>query len=170
MNSEDAVIETTANPELKSAKERLRELGIELPGFNPAAANYMPVTQRGELLYTAGQTPKKEGLLVYKGKLGGEISDQDGYDAVMLCTLNTLTLLDYYADGLNNIDQILKVTVFLNCTPDYVQHSKVADGATDLLVSVFGDAGRPARSAVGVNALPGGAACEVEMIAALKSK
>lgn len=170
MHSEDAVVETPVNLKIKSPLERLRELGIELPGFNPAAANYMPVTRRGELLYTAGQTPKKEGMLVYKGKLGSEISDQDGYDAVMLCTLNTLTLLDHFADGLNNIDQILKVTVFLNCTPDYVQHSKVADGATDLLVSVFGDAGRPARSAVGVNALPGGAACEVEMIAAVKSK
>lgn len=170
MHSEDAVIEATANPEIKTPKERLHELGIELPGFNPAAANYMPVTRRGELLYTAGQTPKREGVLVCKGKLGDNISDQDGYDAVKLCTLNTLTLLDHFADGLDNIDQILKVTVFLNCTPDYVQHSKVADGATDLLVSVFGDAGRPARSSVGVNALPGGAACEVEMIASVKSK
>ena len=151
-----------------SLQERLHELGIELPGFNPPAANYAPAVKNGGLLYTAGQTPKKDGKLVFKGKLGAGISDQEGYAAVRLCTLNTLTLINYYADGLDNISQILKITVFMNCTPDYEQHAKIADGATDLLVAIFGDAGRPARSTVGVNALPGGAACEVEMVVALK--
>lgn len=152
-----------------SLQERLKELGIELPGFNPAAANYAPAVKRGGLLYTAGQTPKKDGKLVFKGKLGADISDREGYDAVRLCTLNALTIMNHYADGLENIDQILKITVFLNCAPDFEQHAKIADGATDLLVAVFGDAGRPARSTVGVSALPGGAACEVEMVAAIAS-
>lgn len=151
-----------------SLQERLQELGIELPGFNPPAANYVPAVKNGGLIYTAGQTPKKDGKLVFKGKLGAEISDQEGYAAVRLCTLNTLTIINHYADGLDNISQILKITVFLNCTPDFEQHAKIADGATDLLVALFGDTGRPARSTVGVNALPGGAACEVEMAVALK--
>jgi enamine deaminase RidA (YjgF/YER057c/UK114 family) len=153
-----------------SIQDRLREKGIVLPSFNPPAGNYCPVVKMGPLLYTAGQTPKKDGVLVYAGKLGDNVSDVAGYDAVRLCTLNILTLLDHYAQGLDKIDRIVKMTVFLNCTSEYADHAKAANGATDLLVELFGEAGCPARSTVGVNALPGGAVCEVEMVVALKTE
>lgn len=148
---------------------RLKDLGLTLPGFNPPAANYAAAVRKGGFIFTAGQTPKREGQLVYKGKLGDAVTDAEGIEAVRLCTLNTLTILDQVAGGLDQISDIVKITVFLNCTPDYERHSVIADGATDLLAAVFGDAGRPARSAVGVNALPGGAVCEVEMVVALRA-
>lgn len=148
---------------------RLKDLGLTLPGLNAPAANYAAAVRKGGFIFTAGQTPKREGQLVYKGKLGDAVTDAEGIEAVRLCTLNTLTILDQVAGGLDQISDIVKITVFLNCTPDYERHSVIADGATDLLAAVFGDAGRPARSTVGVNALPGGAVCAVEMVVALRA-
>ena len=148
-------------------EKKLEELGIELPPFNHAAANYSPITRSGQLLFTAGQTPKLKGVLQYKGK----VSDTDcerGVDAAKLCTLNCLSIINTYIGGLDNISKIVKITGFVNSTWDFTKHAQIMDGATDLLVSLFGDAGRPARSSVGVYSLPGDATVEVEMIVELK--
>lgn len=149
--------------------EKLKELGIELPGFNLPAANYSPAVRCGDTIFTAGQTPKSGGKLVLTGKLGQQVTIEQGYDAVKICALNCLTIIDHYAGGLDNVAAIMKMTVFLNTTEDFADHAKVANGASDLLVSIFGkEGGCPARSAVGTTSLPGNAPCEIEMIVKLK--
>lgn len=151
-----------------SVYDKLKECGIELPGFNNPAANYSPAVRSGDMIYTAGQTPKSGGQLVQKGKLGKEVDAEQGYELAKLCALNCLTIIDHYAGGLDNVEAIVKMTVFLNAVEDYTDHPKVANGASDLLVQLFGKNGCPARSAVGAGSLPGGAPCEIEMIVKLK--
>ena len=148
-----------------SIYERLMALGLELPPFNPPAANYVPVVCCGNMAYTAGQTPKLAGVLQYKGKV---VSVEEGYQAARLCALNCLGQLDKMDGGLDNIARIVKVVGFVNSVPDFTAQSGVLDGASDLLGGLFGEAGRHARSAVGVAALPGDAMCEVEMVVELK--
>lgn len=149
-----------------SVYEKLKELNLELPPFNPPAANYIPVVCYGNFAYTAGQTPKLAGVLQYNGKVE---SIEEGYKAARLAALNCLGQLDKMAGGLDNIERIVKVVGFVNSSADFTGQSKVIDGASDLLGEVFGEAGRHARSAVGVASLPGDAMCEVEMVVALKS-
>lgn len=152
-----------------SITEKLNELGITLPGFNPPAANYSPAVRWGDAVYTAGQTPKKDGKLILTGRVGKEVTIEQAYDAVKTCAMNCLTIVDYYAGGLDNVAEIVKLTVFLNTDADFADHAKVGNGASDLLVSIFGkQGGCPARSAVGVSSLPGNAPCEIEMIVRLK--
>lgn len=150
-----------------SVEGKLKALGIELPPFNHAAANYSPVVSSGQLIFTAGQTPKLKGVLQYKGKISNADYEK-GVDAARLCTLNCLSIIDTYVGGLDKISKIVKITGFVNSTWDFTKHALVMDGATDLLVSIFGDAGRPARSAVGVYSLPGDATVEVELLVELK--
>lgn len=143
--------------------EKLKSLGIQLPPFNKAAANYESAIKSGSLIFTAGQTPKINGDLQYKGKLdNSDISL--GKEAARLCALNCLSIIEASIGSLDNIVKIVKVTGYVNATPEFTQHAKVIDGATDILVELFGDKGRPARSSVGVSSLPGDAMCEVEMI------
>ena len=149
-----------------SIKERMNNLGIELPQFNPPAANYVPVICSGNLAFTAGQTPKIAGELQFKGKV---TSIEEGYQAARLCVLNCLGHLNNLNGGLENIARIVKVVGFVNSSTDFTSQSKVIDGASDLLCQVFGEAGRHARSAVVVAALPGNAMCEVELIVELKN-
>ena len=149
-------------------KKRIDELNIELPPFNKAAANYSPAVKSGNLIYTAGQTPKYKGVLQYKGALN-DLNYSEGIKAAELCVLNCLSIIQEYANGLDNIEQIVKVSGFINADPDFTKHAIVLDGATNLLVKVFGDKGRPARSAVGMSSLPGNAMIEIEMVVELKS-
>ncbi len=148
--------------------DKLKEQGVVLGPCNAPAANYVPAVRTGNLLFTAGQTPKRDGALIYTGKLGAGLSDKEGYEAAKLCAANVLAILRRYAGGLENIARIVKVTVFINAAPEYGNHAAVANGATDLFVAAFGPAGCPARSAVGMGSLPGGCACEVEAVAELK--
>ena len=151
-----------------SVTEKLKELGIELPGFNPPAANYSPAVRTGEFIFTAGQTPKQGGKLILTGKIGVEVSEEQAYEAVKTCAMNCLTILDYYAGGLDNIAEIVKITVFLNTEDGFENHAKIGNGASDLFVSIFGSHGCAARSAVGVSSLPGNAPCEIELVVRLK--
>lgn len=147
-----------------SVKDRLAELGITLPPYNPAAANYVLGALSGRLFFTAGQTAKIGGKLIYSGKVS---SVEEGRLAARLCALNCLNILHNYCGGLDNIKRIVKVTGYVNSTSDFKQVSQVIDGASDLFVDVFGDAGRHARSAIGVAQLPNDAMCEVEIIVEL---
>lgn len=151
-----------------SIEERLKILNIELPPFNLAAANYTPAVQSGNLIFTAGQTPKVNGTLKYVGKVD-ESNCQKGIEAAELCALNCLSIVKEYAGSLDNIEKIVKMSGFVNATEDFTKHALVMDGATDILVQIFGDCGRPARSAVGMGSLPGNATVEIEMIVELKN-
>ena len=145
-----------------SVKDRLKELGVELPASTPPAAAYTPCVRANGFLFTAGQTPKINGVLQYKGK-ADELPLEEAQKAARMCAVNCLSIIDRNG-GLDNVERIVKVTGFVNCGLDFAKQSQVVDGASKFLVDVFGDKGVHARSAVGVASLPGNAACEVEMI------
>jgi enamine deaminase RidA (YjgF/YER057c/UK114 family) len=150
---------TTTTPE-----ERLKELGHELPPAPKSIANYVGSVQTGNLLYLSGKGPDLAGGRQWKGKLGAEFTTEEGYKAARNCMLNLLAVLHDDLGQLSRVLRVVKVLGMVNSTPDYEDQPKVINGASDLLVDVFGDSGRHARSAVGMAALPGGIPVEIEMI------
>lgn len=151
-------------------EERMKELGIELPKPNQPAAVYCPGVRSGGFIYTAGQTPKVDGVLQYKGKLGKDLEAEDGKAAARLSALSCLAIISELAGGLDQVERIVKVTGFVNSDPSFTAQPQVIDGASLLLYDIFGEAGAHARSAVGCSSLPGDACCEVEMIVKLKEQ
>ena len=145
-------------------EEKLNEMGIEIPVAPKPLASYIPATKTGNLIFTAGQIPMVDGELKYKGKVGKEISLAEGIKAAELCTVNCLSVIKSEVKNLDNIKRVIKVTVFVNSTNGFTDQPKVANGASDLLVKIFGDNGKHVRSAVGVNELPIDSSVEVEMI------
>ncbi len=146
-------------------EERIRSLGYALPAVPKPVAAYVSWVQSGSLVFTAGQIPTAEGVLKYRGKVGAELTLEQGYEAARLCTLNALAALKAAVGDLDRVRRIVKVVVFVNSATGFTDQPKVANGASEFLASVFGDAGQHARSAVGVSELPLGSACEVELIA-----
>lgn len=144
--------------------ERLRALGIAVPSPAAAAANYVPFLISGSLIFVAGQLPMEAGKVRYTGKLGGPISLEDGQKAARLCALNIIAQVKAAAGG--NLDRVRAVRLggFVNATPDFADHPKVVNGASDLIGQVFEDRGRHARAAVGAGSLPFDASVEVEAI------
>lgn len=143
---------------------KLREIGVELPPRPISGGNYSIVTIAKGFAFTSGQTPKENGVLIRKGRIGSDISEAEGYELVRRSTLNALAALESALEDLNRIEKIVKVTVFVSSSGDFFGQAKVANGCTDLLVKIFGEEnGRPVRSAVGVAVLPGNAPCEVEL-------
>lgn len=149
--------------------EKLKELNLELPKGNPPAANYAPIVRTGNLVFTAGQTPRKNGSAVFVGKVGAELTLEEGYQAAVLCTLNCLGNINSLCGGLDQIRKIVKVTCFIASAPDFYSQARVADGVTDLLAKLFEDEGIPARSAVGMAVLPGNVPVEVEMVVEMRT-
>jgi enamine deaminase RidA (YjgF/YER057c/UK114 family) len=148
-----------------SIDQKLESLQIVLPTPSSAIANYVPYTIVGNMVIISGQLPLKEGQLAFKGKIGHDLSLEEGQAAARQCGINILTQLKAACGGdLNRVKQCLRLGGFVNCTPDYTDQPKVINGASDLMVDVFGDTGRHARAAVGVTALPLGAAVEVEAL------
>lgn len=142
---------------------RLRELGIELPRPTAPVANYVPYTITGNVVVVSGQITLWGGKVEYVGKLGREISVADGQKAARLCALNILTHLKTACGGdLDRVKRVLRLGGFVNCTPEFTDQPQVVNGASDLMVDVFGEAGKHARAAVGVVSLPLGVAVEVE--------
>jgi enamine deaminase RidA (YjgF/YER057c/UK114 family) len=142
---------------------RLRELGIELPPATTPVANYVPYTVTGNVVIVSGQITFWGGKAEYIGKLGREIGIPDGQKAARICALNILTHLKTACGGdLDKVKRVLRLGGFVNCTPDFTDMPQVVNGASDLMVEVFGDAGKHARAAVGVASLPLGVAVEVE--------
>lgn len=144
--------------------ERLTELGISLPAVPAPAGLYVPAVQTGNLLYISGQVPVADGKVIGKGKCGDTISVDEGADLARHCTLNALAIAKDHLGSLDRIRQTVRVAGYVASTPDFEQHPKVVNGASKLLVDVLGDAGRHARIAIGVAALPLGVAVEVEYV------
>jgi enamine deaminase RidA (YjgF/YER057c/UK114 family) len=142
--------------------DRLGALGIQLPTPAAAAANYIPTRRSGDLLVISGQLPMEGGSVRYQGKLGGRISLEDGQAAARLCAINILAQVQAACGNLERVVACLRLGGFVACTPDFADHPKVINGASDLMVAVLGEAGRHARAAVGVPSLPFDAAVEVE--------
>ncbi len=149
-------------------EKKIKELGYSLPEVPIPLAAYIPGNQVGSLIMTSGQLPVIDGQLKYKGKLGKEISEEDGKRAAEICFLNCLAVVKSICKDLNKVERIVKLTVFVNSKSDFVNQPEVANGASELAVKIFGDNGKHARAAVGVNVLPRNAAVEIELIIKLK--
>jgi enamine deaminase RidA (YjgF/YER057c/UK114 family) len=143
----------------------LRSKGIELPKAAAPGASYISFVRTGNLVFISGQISKWNGERRFIGKVGREFQVAEGREAARLCALNLVAILREAAGGdLDRVRRAVKLTGFVNATPDFLEPSQVIDGASDALVEIFGDAGRHARSAVGVATLPYGVAVEVEAI------
>ena len=151
---------------MPSPGERLRELGLTLPSVATPAGAYVPARRSGPLVFTAGQVPFVDGVLATTGKVGAEITPEQGYELARICTLNALAAVDDLV-GLNAVAGVVKVVGFVASAPGFTGQPGVINGASELLGAVFGEAGRHARSAVGVAELPLGAPVEVELVVEL---
>ncbi len=143
--------------------DRLKELGITLSPARAPLANYVPAKRVGNLVYTAGQVSRGEGGDII-GKLGADLSLEQGREAARVCALNCLSALLTVIDSLDSVKQLVRVGAFVNSAAGFKEQPQVANGASDLFVEIFGDAGKHARTAVGVNELPAGFAVEVELV------
>jgi enamine deaminase RidA (YjgF/YER057c/UK114 family) len=145
-------------------EQRLAELGLSVPEVVAPLAAYAPTARTGSLVFTAGQLPARDGVMLATGKLGAEVSEEEGYACARQCALNALAAIKAEIGELSAIKRVVKAVVFVASTPDFTAQPKVANGASELLGEVFGDAGKHARSAVGVSVLPLDVPVEVELI------
>jgi len=149
-------------------EEKIKELGYVLPETPKPLAVYIPALKVGNLIYTAGQIPLVDGKLYKEGKVGKNLTEEEGKKAAEICALNCLSAIKSIAGDLDKIEQIVKLTVFVNSADGFTTQPQIANGASELLGKIFGDIGKHVRSAVGVNELPINAPVEVEMIVQLK--
>lgn len=148
-----------------SIAARLQNMGISLPAAVPPAANYVPTVRTGNLLYVAGQVPMKDGKAEFVGKLGHDMSVAQGQQAARLCAINILAQVAGALDGdLERVVRCVRLGGFVNAVPEFTEQPQVINGASDLIVEVFGDAGKHTRAAVGVGSLPRGVAVEVDAV------
>ena len=141
---------------------RLAELGIALPTPAAPIANYVPFNISGNLVIVSGQIPLKDGKIAVIGKVGAGVSMEDGVAAARLCFVNLMAQVKAAVGDLDRVTRVIRLGGFIAAGPDFTQHAVVMNGASDLAVEVFGDAGRHARTTIGVPSLPGDAAVEVE--------
>jgi len=147
-----------------SAESKLKEMGLEVPPAVKPIANYVSAVRTGNLVFLSGQGPfRKDGTLI-TGKVGADLTLEEGYEAARRVALGLLGSLKSEIGNLDKVRRVVKLLGMVNCTPDFVDQPKVINGASDLLVEVFSDAGKHARSAVGMNALPMNISVEIEMI------
>ena len=145
-------------------EEKIKELGFEVPEVAKPLAAYIPAKKVGNLVMTSGQVPLVKGEIKYKGKVGKDLSEEDGIKAAQVCALNCLAAIKSVAGNLDRIVEVEKLTVFVASAEDFTAQPKVANGASELIGQIFGEAGKHVRSAVGVTALPLDSAVEIEMI------
>ena len=145
-------------------EDKIKELGFILPDTPKPVAAYVPALKIDNLVFTAGQIPSVKGELKYKGKLEKDLTIEDGKKAAEICALNCLAAIKGIIKNLDEIKQVVKLTVFVNSKEGFTIQPQVANGASELLEKIFGEKGKHVRSAVGVNELPLDAAVEVEMI------
>jgi enamine deaminase RidA (YjgF/YER057c/UK114 family) len=152
-----------------SPEARLAALGLALPKVTPPVAAYVPAVRTGGYVYTAGQLPVIDGQLLATGKVGAGVSAEEARALARTCALNALAAVASVSGGLEAVRRIVKVTGFVASAPDFTQQAQVINGASELLIEVFGEAGKHARSAVGMAVLPLDAPVEVELIAEVAS-
>ena len=149
--------------------ENIKNLGLNIPDLPKALANYVPYKIISKTIYISGQAPVQNGELIYKGKVGSDISIEEGVEAAKLCVINIIAALKTGLEGdWDKLDSFVKLTGFVNCQDNFTDQPKIINGASDMLVEIFGDQGRHARVAVGSNALPLGIAVEIDAIVQLK--
>jgi enamine deaminase RidA (YjgF/YER057c/UK114 family) len=146
------------------AEARLTELGLELPSAPTPMGSYVTAARSGNLLFLSGHGPLRDGRVVYRGRVGRDLTLQQGQEAARLTGLNLLASTRSALGSLDRVRRVVKALGMVQCTEDFVDHPKVINGFSDLMVEVFGDAGRHARSAVGMSSLPLGIAVEIEMV------
>lgn len=147
--------------------DRMAAAGIDLPRLGAPVGQYVPAVQTGHLVYTSGQLPLVAGELGARGSLGGEISVAEGQRQARVAALNAVAAAAEVAGGIDNLDRVVKMVVFVACTADFSEHAGVANGASEVLGQIFGSG--HARSAVGMASLPLNAPVEVELVAAVAS-
>lgn len=150
---------------MSAAEQKLRELGFELPIAPKPVAAYVPAVRTGNLVFISGQAATRNGELLFKGKVGSDLTLEDGYKAAQVTILNSLALLKAEVGDLDRVKRIVKLLGWVNSGPGFEQQPQVINGASELLEKVFGERGRHARSAVSANELPFGTPVEIEMIA-----
>ena len=149
--------------------ENIKNLGLNIPDLPKALANYVPYKIIGKTIYISGQAPVQNGELIYKGKVGSDITVEDGIEAAKLCVINIIAAVKTGLDGdWDKLDSFVKLTGYVNCQDNFTDQPKIINGASDMLVEIFGDQGRHARVAVGANALPLGIAVEIDAIVQVK--
>ncbi|MFT9848833.1 RidA family protein [Aneurinibacillus sp. REN35] len=153
---------TTSNE--SRIEKRLKELGIELPEVPKPAAIYIPAQQTGNLVYTSGQDCRKDGVLIYEGKVGKDLTVEQGQEAARQTMINCLAVLKGHLGNLDRVKKVVKLLGFVNSAPGFVEQPYVINGASKLLEEVFGEAGKHARSAISSNELPFNTPVEIEMI------
>jgi enamine deaminase RidA (YjgF/YER057c/UK114 family) len=151
-----------------SAEDRLKQLGIVLPKVPTPVANYVPYRLAGNLLFLSGQGPRDEKGNTLSGKVGAEITVEEGYKRARLIGLGLLAATRQALGSLDRVEAVLKVLGMVNAVPDFKDHPKVINGCSDLFVDVLGEAGKHARSAVGMGSLPNQISVEIEAVLAVK--
>lgn len=149
-------------------EQRLAELGLSLPDLNTPVANYVPFRMAGNLLYISGQGPKQADGAYMTGRLGRDVTIEEGYEAAQLAGLHLLAVAKSALGDLSRIEATIKLLGMVNAEPDFGDQPKVINGCSDLLVNVLGEAGRHARSAVGMGSLPNRMSVEIEAIFLVK--
>ena len=150
-------------------EENIKQLGIEIPDMPAALANYVPFKVSDSIVYVSGQAPVKNGKLIYEGKVGKDISIDEGIKAAELCCVNIIAALKKSINGdWNRLETFLKLGGFVNCNNDFYDQPKIINGASDLLVNIFGEQGKHARFAVGSNSLPMNISVEIDAIIKIK--
>lgn len=151
-----------------SVVDSCEKLGIEIPTSRAPSGTFAPVVRVGSLVFTSGQTAKVDGVVRCKGKLGRDVSIEDGREAAKICVRNCLALLNDHAGGLDQVERIVRLTGYVNSTEDFTKQGAVIEAASELLYRIFGERGLHARTSIGVAALPGDSACEIELVAQVK--
>ncbi|HNR15866.1 MAG TPA: RidA family protein [Chitinophagaceae bacterium] len=158
------LLSLSANGFAQDAEAKLKELKIELPAVGKPIANYVHVVRSGNLLFLAGKGPSDAQGIFITGKVGKDLTIEQGQQAARLTAINQLAILKAELGNVNKVKRIVKVLGMVNCEPDFKDHPKVINGFSDLMVEIFGEKGRHARSAVGMCSLPRNMAVEIELI------
>ena len=144
-------------------EEKIKELGLELPEVAKPLAAYIPAKQVGNLVMTSGQVPLVKGVINFAGKVGSDLTEEEGQKAAQICALNCLAAIKGVIGNLDKVVEVVKLTVFVASAETFTSQPKVANGASELIGKIFGESGKHVRSAVGVTSLPLNASVEIEM-------
>jgi enamine deaminase RidA (YjgF/YER057c/UK114 family) len=149
---------------MKDYDKRFEELGLRIPELPPAAGAYIPAVQSGNLIFCSGQGPFKDGKFTFMGRVGSDLSLEEGYQAARIAALNCLAEICSLTASLNRIKRVVQLRGFVNSAPDFHDQPKVLNGASELILDIFGEAGKHARCALGTSNLPMNIPVEIEMV------